>query len=86
MQNLEWYFNWSSKHRLFRNKFEILVSSIAACLDILIISEIKLDEHFPFSQFLTPGFKNPTGLDRSSSGGRIILYTREGAPFKLFID
>ena len=52
-----------------RNKFEILVSSIAVNLDILMISETKLDESFPVSQFLIPGFDNPIRLDRSSSGG-----------------
>ena len=66
-----------------RNKFEILVSSIAVNLDILMISETKLDESFPVSQFLIPGFENPIRLDRSSSGGGIMLYIREGIPFKL---
>ena len=31
-----------------------------------------------------PGFENLIHLDRSSSGGGIILYIREGIPFKLF--
>ena len=65
-----------------RNKFEILVSSIAVNLDILMISETKLDESFPVSQFFRSGFENPIRLDRSSSGGGITLYTREGIPFK----
>ena len=47
------------------------------------ISETKLDESFPVSQFLIPGFENPIRLDRSSSGGGIMLYIREGIPFKL---
>ena len=59
------------------------MSSIAVNLDILIISETKLDESFPVSQFLIPGFENPIRLDRSSSGGGIMLYIREGIPFKL---
>ena len=47
------------------------------------ISETKLDESFPVSQFLIPGFENPIRLDRSSSGGGM-LYIMEGIPFKLF--
>ena len=47
------------------------------------ISETKLDESFPVSQFLIPGFENPFCLDWSSVGG-IMLYIREGSPFKLF--
>ena len=47
------------------------------------ISETKLDESSPVSQFLIPGLQNPIRLDRSSSGGGIILYIREGMPFKL---
>ena len=69
--------------RSLRNKFEILVFSIAVNLDILMISETKLDESFSASQFLIPGFENPIRLDRSSSDGGIILYIREGIPFKL---
>ena len=30
-----------------------------------------------------PGFENPIRLDRSSSGGGIMLYIREGISFKL---
>ena len=66
MQKFESYFNWPSKHQLLRNKFETLVSSIAVNLDTLMISETKLDESFPVSQFLIPGFENPIRLDRSS--------------------
>ena len=47
------------------------------------ISETKLDESFPVSQFLISGFENPIRLDRSSSGGGIMLYMREGILFKL---
>ena len=46
------------------------------------IYEAKLDESFPVSQFLIPSFENPIRLDRSSSCGGIMLYIREGIPFK----
>ena len=38
------------------------------------ISETKLDESFPVSQFLIQRFENPIRLDRSSSGGGIMWY------------
>ena len=47
------------------------------------ISETQLDESFPVSLFLIPGFENSIRLDRSSSSGGIKLYIREGNPFKL---
>ena len=47
------------------------------------ISETKLDESFPVSQFLIRGFENTIRLNRSSSVGEIILYIKEGIPFKL---
>ena len=47
------------------------------------VSETKLDESFLVSQFLIIGFEKPIHLDWSSSGGGIILYVREGIPFKL---
>ena len=40
-------------------KCEILVSSIAVELDILMISEAKLDESCTVSQFLIPGLEDP---------------------------
>ena len=66
----------------WRKKFEILVYSIVVNLDILMISETKVDEFFPVSQFLISGFENPICLDRFSSGHGIMLYIREGIPLK----
>ena len=59
------------------------VSLTAVNLDILMTSETKLYESFPVSQIFIPGFGNPIRLDWSSSGGGIMLYIREGIPFKL---
>ncbi len=52
-------------------------------LDILLISETKLDDTFPSSNFNIPGFSNPVRRDRSRYGGGILLYIREDIPFKL---
>ena len=58
-----------------RNKFELLAH--------LMISETKLDESFPTSQFFMNGFSNPHSLDRNCNGGGILLYIREDIPSKL---
>ena len=62
-----------------RNKFELLTHQIKDNIDILIISEIKLDESFPTSQF----FKNGFSSHRNGNGGGILLCIREDIPSKL---
>ena len=59
---------------LIRNKFGLLVSQIASNIDVLMISETKIDESFPTSQFLIDGFSSPYRLDRNSNGGGILVY------------
>ena len=56
-----------------RNKFEPLVSFINNNPDILMISETKIDETFPDSQFLIKGFSVPYRLDLTAKGGGILL-------------
>ena len=50
-----------------RNKFD---------LDIFMVTETKLDDSFPVSQFNVEGFSMPFRLDRNKNGGGIILYIR----------
>ena len=38
-----------------RNKFDFLVTQVKGYIDILMISETKLDESFPTGQFLIDG-------------------------------
>ena len=67
-----------------RNKFEFLISPIKGNIDdVLMISETKLDESFPTSQFMINGFSAPFRLDRNDKGDGIILYIREDIPSKL---
>ena len=47
------------------------------------ISETKLDESFPTSQFFMNGFSSPHRLDRNCNGGCILLYIRQDIPSKL---
>ena len=66
-----------------RNKFEFLVDQIKGKVDLLMVSETKLDENFPQGQFKISGFSRPFKLDRNSNGGGIILFVREDIPAKL---
>ena len=49
-----------------RNKFESLVTFVGNNLDILMISETKIDDTFPESQFLIEGFSKPFRLHRTA--------------------
>ena len=67
-----------------RNNIELLAQQIKDNVDILMISETKLDESFPTSQFFMNGFSCPHRLDRNcSGGGGILLYIRQDIPSKL---
>ena len=49
---------------------------VAEEIDILMITETKLDDSFPASQFSIQGFCTPFILDRNKNGGGILLYIR----------
>ena len=59
------------------NKFEMLSMSVVQYVDILVLSETKLDSTFPSIQFLINGFSVPHRLDQNSKGGGILLYVRD---------
>ena len=65
-----------------RNKFEILKETVTNKVDILLISETKLDSSFPLNQFHIDGFTTPYRLDRNQNGGGVMLYIREDIPSK----
>ena len=66
-----------------RNKFDALSIIVKNNIDILMISETKLDDSFTTAQFLLHGFSAPYRLDRNSKGGGILLYIREDIPSRL---
>ena len=57
-------------------KFEALKSLVQNKIDVLMISETKIDESFPSHEFEIEGFSTPFRLDRNFHGGGIILYVR----------
>ena len=66
-----------------RNKSELLTKMFRDKVDLLMISETKLDSSFPNAQFYMKSYSKPYMLDRNSKGGGIILYVREDIPSKL---
>ena len=40
-----------------RNKFEMIMDILNGVIDILVVSETKLDDSFPFSQICIDGYK-----------------------------
>ena len=49
---------------------------VAEEIDILVITEAKLDDFFPASQFLIQGFCTQFRIDRDKNGGGILLHIR----------
>ena len=68
-----------------RNMFDFLCSAISPSLDLLLVSETKLDDSFP-TQFFMRGFCKTDRLDRCSSGGGLLFYIREDMPSRLLTE
>ena len=68
-----------------RNIFDSLVRMLHNNLDILFISETKIDSSFPTAQFLIGGYTTYS-LDRNANSGGILLYTREDIPSSLHVQ
>ena len=66
-----------------RNKFDMLTNSVSEYIDILMISETKLDDTFPHALYHLKDFSNPYRLDRNSHGGGILVYVRDNIPSNL---
>ena len=68
-----------------KNKFDFLSHQVPGNIDILMISETKLDESFPPGQFLLDGYSVPFCSDRDGNGGGILLFIRKDIPSKLLL-
>ena len=66
-----------------RNNSELLFSLVSNNNDVLLISETKIDNAFPVSQFCVPGYSIPFRLDRTGNGGGIMLYVKEHIPCRM---
>ena len=65
-----------------RNKFDQLKSLVQDKVDILVVTESKLDDRFPDSQFHIQGYKVAFRKDRNKIGGGIIVFVRDDIPRK----
>ena len=64
-----------------RNKFG--KEKIKGNVDVLMISETKINDSFPVGQFLIERFCTPYRVDRNSEGGGMLLFVREDIPSNL---
>ena len=61
----------------------MLSDQIKGNIDVLLVSETKIDDSFPNRNFLIDGFSTPDRLDRNSNGGGLMLFIREDIPSNL---
>ena len=66
-----------------RNKFEMLSDQIKGNIDVLLVSETKIDDSFPIGNFLIDGFSTPYRLDWNLNGGGLMLFVIEDTPSNL---
>ena len=66
------------------NKFEQLKETVLKYVDVLVLTETKLDDSFPQAQFLVEGFSEPYRYDRNRKGGGVMIYIRDDIPSKCF--
>ena len=66
-----------------RYKFDQLKLLIADKIDILVLTEAKLDETFPSSQFTIEGYSMPYRLYRDKNEGGVLIYIKENIGSKV---
>ena len=64
-----------------RNKFEPLKNIIKGNLDILVLTETKIDDSFPNQEFRIDGYTS-IRLDRDIHGGGVLVYVKEDIPYR----
>ena len=57
-----------------RNKIDLLSETVLKNIDILMVSVTKIDMSFPTSQFVIQSFAVPFRLDRTNTGGGILVH------------
>ena len=62
------------------NKFEGIMGIVGKDLDIFLISETKIDDSFPNTQFYFDGYSKPHRKDKKLGAGGLLLYVNENIP------
>ena len=65
------------------NKFNQLKELVLKQVDILVLTETKLDDSFPNSHFSVHEFSEPFRIYRKISGGGLMIYVQDDIPSKL---
>ena len=63
-----------------RNKLSDLLPIIDSNVEIVTITETKLDSSFPSAQFIVDGYSAPYRKGRNANGGGLLVYIKEGIP------
>ena len=66
-----------------KNKYELLADQVKRNIDVLVVSETKLDDLFYVGQFKIPGYASPFCIERNQFGGCIMVFVREDISSKL---
>ena len=66
-----------------RNKFDFLSKMICGNIDVLLITETKIDTSFPSVQFQIDGYTAPYHLGRNWNSGRMLLYVWDDTSSKV---
>ena len=64
------------------SKFDQMKVLLQGNIDILVLTETKLDSSFSSNQFILEGYSKPFRLDRNRNGGGLLVYVREDIPCK----
>ena len=60
-----------------RNKFDYLMAAVSGNVDILLITETKIDSTFPVNQSYLNRYNVPYRNDRNSNGDGSLVYIRD---------
>ena len=66
-----------------RNKFDALTYITGNNIDIILISETKIDDTFATAPFSIKGFSAPYRQDRNRTGRGLLLFLREDVPSRI---